>query len=104
MYCGQPFRLYVMLCVLTLADNPEQPNSLLRALMSQYRWHLLVAVPPRLCLSAFTFAQPFLVSRILDYVVEPDTVNTKNIGYGLVGAMGIVYTGLAVCYITFLAT
>lgn len=50
---------------------------------------------PRLCLTGFTFAQPFLVNRVITYL-ENGGPRDKNIGYGLMGAYALTYTGLAV--------
>ncbi|RAK89341.1 hypothetical protein BO79DRAFT_237457 [Aspergillus costaricaensis CBS 115574] len=54
------------------------------------------AVIPRLCVSAFTIMQPLLVSEITTYAALPEDQETRNKGYGLIAASGIVYIGLAV--------
>jgi hypothetical protein len=54
-------------------------------------------VIPRLAFTGFCFAQPFLVERVLDFMGEPEHVNSDNYARGLVVAYGIVYVGLAVC-------
>ncbi|GLA52801.1 hypothetical protein AnigIFM63604_009680 [Aspergillus niger] len=54
------------------------------------------AVIPRLCLSAFTIMQPLLVDKITTYAALPETPETRNKGYGLIAASGIVYLGIAV--------
>ncbi|KAI2814154.1 hypothetical protein CBS115989_8778 [Aspergillus niger] len=54
------------------------------------------AVIPRLCLSAFTIMQPLLVDKITTYAALPETPETRNKGYGLIAASGIVYFGIAV--------
>jgi hypothetical protein len=49
---------------------------------------------PRLFLVAFSIAQPFLIQDAIDFVEngnEPD-----RHGYGLIGAFGITYLGIAV--------
>jgi ATP-binding cassette subfamily C (CFTR/MRP) protein 1 len=65
-------------------------------LVKSLKWPLLVPVIPRIFLSAFTFAQPFLITKIIQYLGEPIDSGNKPIGYGLVGAYGIVYIGIAV--------
>jgi ATP-binding cassette subfamily C (CFTR/MRP) protein 1 len=52
-------------------------------------------IPPRLCLTAFAFTQPFLVRRVISYI---ENINTEDvsIGYSLLAAYGIVYLGIAV--------
>ncbi|RYC61385.1 hypothetical protein CHU98_g4815 [Xylaria longipes] len=53
-------------------------------------------VLPRLALSGFTFAQPFLASSLIDYL-DGGRNPSDNDGYGLIGASFLVYTGIAVC-------
>lgn len=53
-------------------------------------------IPMRLALIAFTFAQPFLFTRAIDYLSQENHDPDNNIGYGLIGATFIVYTGMAV--------
>jgi hypothetical protein len=55
-------------------------------------------VMPRLAFTGFSFAQPFLVERVLGFMTEPEHVNSKNYARGLVAAYAVVYIGLAVCY------
>jgi ATP-binding cassette subfamily C (CFTR/MRP) protein 1 len=49
---------------------------------------------PRLLTSAFTFTQPFLVQSVTEYLSSDEKY--PYLGYGLIGAYGFVYTGLAV--------
>lgn len=64
--------------------------SLLRCLV----WPLVLPVIPRLILIAFKFSQPFLVERVTEYIGNQNAAD--DVGYGLIGAYGLVYTGLAV--------
>ncbi|PVH81871.1 hypothetical protein DL98DRAFT_457694 [Cadophora sp. DSE1049] len=57
---------------------------------------LLSAVIPRLGLMAFNFCQPFLLQRAIELSQQPVTAASTNIGYGLIGAYFLVYTGIAV--------
>ena len=57
---------------------------------------LLAAAFPRLCLIGFSYAQPFLINRAILFASSPDTLENKNVGYGLIGAYVLVYTGIAV--------
>ncbi|KAG5917423.1 hypothetical protein E4U61_002737 [Claviceps capensis] len=58
-------------------------------------WHLLAGVLPRLAYVGFTFAEPFLVKRVLDFTAEPEGPNTRNFGHGLIGAYALVHIGKA---------
>jgi ATP-binding cassette, subfamily C (CFTR/MRP), member 1 len=63
--------------------------------MKSLGWSATQPVFPRLLLTGFTFAQPFLVSSILDYL-QNSTIRPKNDGYGLLGACVLIYVGIAV--------
>ncbi|TDZ53945.1 ABC transporter gloK [Colletotrichum trifolii] len=66
----------------------------MRACLSSYLLPFLAPVIPRLCITVFTFAQPFLVDTTVTFVSQesPDT----NYGRGLIGAWALAYLGLAV--------
>ncbi|KAI1878317.1 uncharacterized protein JN550_000499 [Neoarthrinium moseri] len=67
--------------------------------MKALAWPLVAIVVPRLCFTAFTFAQPFLLHTIVRAVGQKE-LSREVIG-GLIGATGLVYFGLAVtgaCY------
>ncbi|KAG9862345.1 putative ABC transporter, partial [Aureobasidium melanogenum] len=49
----------------------------------------------RLTLIGFTFAQPFLFTRAIDYLRQESHEPDNNIGYGLIGATFVIYTGIA---------
>ncbi|KAK8041682.1 hypothetical protein PG993_006205 [Apiospora rasikravindrae] len=66
-------------------------------LVSSFRavgWYSFSPVIPRLCLSGFTFAQPFLTSAVIDYLNESSSSDFS--GRGLIGAAALIYTGMAV--------
>ncbi|KAK4246736.1 canalicular multispecific organic anion transporter 1 [Corynascus novoguineensis] len=56
---------------------------------------LLLPVGPRIALSAFQFCQPFLIENLLDHLQKPADESSKNVGYGLIGAMALIYVGIA---------
>lgn len=80
------------------AASKRSKYSLLWTSIRHFKWDLLAAVPAKLAWIGLTFAQPFLVERVLDFTNEPENVNSKNIAYGLIGAYAVVYIGLAVTY------
>lgn len=67
--------------------------SLLRACFRAYNHTFLGAVIPRLCLSGFTFAQPFLINALISYV-ETDTPLSN--GKAMIGAYALAFLGKAV--------
>lgn len=44
---------------------------------------------------AFKFAQPFLINTTIEWVDAGQSQISKNTGYGLIAAYGLVYIGLA---------
>ncbi|KAM7193332.1 ABC transporter [Rhypophila sp. PSN 637] len=59
-------------------------------------WKQLVVIQlPRLALVGFAIAQPFLVQSALRYVKNHANLPVE-FGYGLVGAFGLVYVGIAI--------
>jgi hypothetical protein len=57
-------------------------------------WDFIAPVPPRLAMIAFIFCQPLLLNTFLSYLQDP--LKSDNYGYGLIGAYGFVYFGIAV--------
>ncbi|KAJ5364163.1 P-loop containing nucleoside triphosphate hydrolase protein [Penicillium cataractarum] len=75
-----------------------RPNALLWTLAWHYRWEIMEGVLPRLAFTGFSFAQPFLVERVLHFMTEPEHANSDNYARGLVAAYAIVYIGLAISF------
>lgn len=75
-------------------DDHKKRHSLLRACFRSYLLSSLSPIIPRLCLTAFTFSQPFLINTTVSFVgqMDPDS----NYGKGLIGAWALVYLGIAV--------
>ena len=65
-------------------------------LVKLYWWQMLTPILPRLALIGFTFCQPLLLNRYLNFLQNKD--ESINIGYGLLGAYGVVYLGIAVSH------
>lgn len=75
----------------------KKSNSLLVTVFRTLKWPLLSIALPRLCLIGFNFSQPFLINRAISLSTEPDSQHATNVGYGLIFAYVIAYTGIAVC-------
>ncbi|GAT28046.1 ATP-binding cassette transporter [Aspergillus luchuensis] len=71
-------------------------HRLLLSTFYAYRRTFLSAIVPRLCLSAFSFCQPFLITATIDYIQNDKTSNSKNRGQAIVGAYVLVYLGWAI--------
>ncbi|KAI1762775.1 P-loop containing nucleoside triphosphate hydrolase protein [Hypoxylon sp. FL1150] len=84
-----------------LAENfnalrrPGQKYGLARALAKTLAVPLLLPVGPRIAMTAFQFCQPFLINSLLDYLQQSPGSSSRNIGYGLIGATILIYTGIA---------
>ncbi|BAE64600.1 unnamed protein product [Aspergillus oryzae RIB40] len=76
--------------------NRNSPHSLLWACCRYYLVPILLGVVPRALQVAFTFAQPFLVEATTTWVASNELTHPKAQGYALIGAFGIIYTGIAV--------
>ncbi|CAH0047211.1 unnamed protein product [Clonostachys solani] len=57
---------------------------------------LLLPVFPRICLIGFTFCQPFLINRLLEYLAHDGEKGSEHDAAGLVGATILVYLGIAI--------
>lgn len=91
------FRIFPQnLRLIQVKADQEKVHSLTWVFLKFYKWPILAGVLPRACRIAFRFAQPFLVQRTINYMSESDGPNTRNIGYGLIGAYALVYIGIAV--------
>jgi ATP-binding cassette subfamily C (CFTR/MRP) protein 1 len=71
-----------------------QSRALLWSTLKATRASLAYCIFPRLCLIGFRYAQPFLLSRTVDFASSPD--EPDSIGWGLAGAFGLVFVGMAV--------
>lgn len=74
----------------------KSSSSLKMLLIVHHRWAIASAFLPRLCMTGFTFAQPFLLTRVVSFVSESNSIVSKNYGYGLIVASVLIYLGLAV--------
>lgn len=89
----------ISLTDLTLSYSASLFGLPVRTLLSLGRY-LILPILPRLCLTGFTFSQPFLTTALIQYL--SDSTASKNDGYGLVGASFLVYGGIAVSIICIL--
>ncbi|OCL10087.1 ABC transporter-like protein [Glonium stellatum] len=76
-------------------DITHGNHRLMITIMKTLKWPLIAPVLPRLTLVAFTVSQPLLIKRVIEFLDEPENSDTKDIGYSLIGAYVIVYSGLA---------
>lgn len=64
--------------------------------MAHYKWSIGAGIIPRLLYSGFSFSQPFLVERVLNFTAETRGPNSQNTAYALIMAYSIVYIGISV--------
>lgn len=69
---------------------------LVKVLIRTLKVPLLLPVLPRLAFLGFTFCQPLFIERLLAHLSEPKIGN--NIGYGLIAASVLIYSGVAISW------
>ncbi|KAF4634157.1 hypothetical protein G7Y89_g3952 [Cudoniella acicularis] len=69
--------------------------SLAFSLWESFAWAIAAPVLPRLLLTGFTFAQPFLVQAVTTFLQESQDSAPTIWGYGLIGAYFFAYSGIA---------
>ncbi|TDZ33610.1 ABC transporter gloK [Colletotrichum spinosum] len=74
----------------------QKQHALLRSNFAAYRTTALLGVLTRLCLTAFTFCQPFLITATVSFMQAPRTPQSERYGQALVGAYVLTYLGIAV--------
>ncbi|KAI1479174.1 putative ABC multidrug transporter [Daldinia eschscholtzii] len=67
---------------------------LVKVLMCTLKFPIILPVFPRLALLGFTFCQPFFIEKLLGRLSESKV--DGNIGYGLIGASILIYSGLSI--------
>ncbi|KAJ5643851.1 ABC multidrug transporter [Penicillium longicatenatum] len=77
----------------TFERHKAHRHSLVRAIVISFKNRLLWPVIPRLCVLTFTLLQPVLMLKLLQWLED---TSTQDLGYGILGAYGIIYTGLAI--------
>ncbi|KAF2158355.1 hypothetical protein M409DRAFT_38304 [Zasmidium cellare ATCC 36951] len=87
----------------TVITGMEVPTSstdasLFRGLWELHWYDLLRPVIPRLCYTALTLAQPYLVQTSTEWVENQNSFDHSQKGGALIGAYALVYIGLAVTY------
>ncbi|KAF7713845.1 Uncharacterized protein PECH_000838 [Penicillium ucsense] len=75
--------------------NQKSSNALLWAVLKCLRWEMAAIAFPRLCVVGFSIAQPFLIGRLVT-VLQETTASSEQMGYGLIAATAIVFTGIAI--------
>lgn len=79
--------------------KPRPHYALLRAACFAYSSPLLLGVLARLCVTAFTFCQPFLITATVNFMQQPETAESERYGQALIGAYVLVYVGIAVRFL-----
>lgn len=74
--------------------DKSQRRALFWATLKASRAAFCYCIFPRICLIGFRYAQPFLLSRTVDFANSPG--ESDAVGWALTGAFGLVFVGLAV--------
>lgn len=75
-------------------SNKSKPRALFWATLRASLLSFSYGIFPRICLIGFRYAQPFLLSRTVNFTTNPKEPDA--IGWALTGAFGVVFVGLAV--------
>lgn len=94
--CMCSFSIYEAKAHSATAKQKEKPNALLLACMLQKKRLFSKGLIPRIIQSGFTFAQPFLIQRLVIYIQGPEATERPAFGTGLIVSYAIVYTGIAI--------
>ncbi|GAW18308.1 hypothetical protein ANO14919_077830 [Xylariales sp. No.14919] len=76
--------------------NQKKRHALAFATVLAFRWEVLLIVFPKLAYVALSLSQPFLIQEAVSFVQNTGAGNNNDVGYGLIGAFALVYTGLAI--------
>ena len=74
--------------------NKTRPRALFWSTLWATRSAFAYAIFPRVCLIGFRYTQPFLLSRTVNFASNPK--EPESVGWGLTGACGLVFLGLAI--------
>ncbi|KAJ5925239.1 hypothetical protein N7454_007878, partial [Penicillium verhagenii] len=83
-----------------MGSSQSGKNALLFAVIKCLRSEIATIAIPRLCVVGFSIAQPFLIGKCVT-ILQETTSLSENMGYGLIAATGIVFTGIAVSRATY---
>lgn len=72
----------------------NRPRALFWSTLKSARTSFAYCIFPRICLIGFRYAQPFLLSRTVEFANNP--AEPDAIGWGLTAAFGLVFLGMAV--------
>ena len=77
-------------------QHKTKKNALIWRLLWAVRGPLARAVLPRLCVTAFQYVQPFLITAVVDFLAQSPDSTSANVGWALTAAYGLDYIGLAI--------
>ncbi|KAJ3486425.1 hypothetical protein NLG97_g6615 [Lecanicillium saksenae] len=80
----------------------KDKHALLKALARTLAMSLLLTVPPRLCVTGFTYSQPFFINALLAFLSGDPEQTPNNYGYGLIGSSILIYGGMALSMAVYL--
>jgi ATP-binding cassette, subfamily C (CFTR/MRP), member 1 len=76
------------------STNKTRPRALFWSTLWASKGAFAYCIFPRICLIGFRYAQPFLLSRTVNFASSPE--ESESVGWGLTGAFGLVFLGLAI--------
>ncbi|PNP52062.1 hypothetical protein THARTR1_07271 [Trichoderma harzianum] len=89
----RPADLFALDEKMTSPSTQANKHRLIFCCIVTLRSAIISVIVPRLFLLAFTICQPLVLTRFLGFL--NDETQSANVGYGLIGAYGLVYLGIA---------
>ncbi|KJZ74702.1 hypothetical protein HIM_05819 [Hirsutella minnesotensis 3608] len=77
-------------------SSKSHEDSLIWTFLVEYRHVFFSGIIPRLMYTGFSFSQPYLIEKVLDYTAEEE--KSKNVAYGLVGGYALTYIGMSLTF------
>ncbi|KAF7558681.1 hypothetical protein G7046_g5481 [Stylonectria norvegica] len=78
------------------ATHRSKKPSLFLTTIKILRWDLLGIALPRIAMIGLSISRPSLISSTLRFLAMPEGESTTNLGYGLIGAFALVFSGSAI--------
>ncbi|KAH0598736.1 hypothetical protein MHUMG1_04040 [Metarhizium humberi] len=77
-------------------DSKQGKFSLIKCTFLAFKGQFAAGIAPRILFSGFTFAQPFLINTVVDFVGQPDETRNMASAKSLIAATLLLYVGRAV--------
>lgn len=91
-----PRKLTIELSATWSKSDQHRRHGLAMATLWAWRGEFAKIALPRLMLVALNLIQPFVIQAVVENNIAPDSPEIRNQGYGLIGAVGLIYLAQAI--------